>query len=126
MKSRCKNHKHKSYSCYGGRGISVCDRWLQFDNFAEDMLPTYVPGMTLDRIDVDGDYHHGNCKWSTPKEQANNRRSNVLVNTPLGVMTLAMASDAMSVSRTTLRDSLNSDNKLRATSLGISYADQEK
>jgi len=76
MKERCRNENASSYHLYGGRGISICDRWLGKDgflNFLADMGPR-LDGMTLDRIDVDGDYEPANCKWSTAKEQAQNRR----------------------------------------------------
>ncbi len=73
MKNRCYNPKVKSYPSYGGRGIKVCNRWMKFENFLADMGERPA-GMTLDRKDNSGDYTPINCKWSTPKEQAANRR----------------------------------------------------
>ena len=74
MKSRCRDSKHKSYRNYGGRGIEVCERWQTFLNFKEDMFSTWEPGLTLDRIDNDGNYAPGNCRWTTYLEQNKNRR----------------------------------------------------
>jgi hypothetical protein len=79
MLSRCRNPNNKSYSFYGGRGISVCDRWLTFENFLADMGER-PDGTSLDRYpDVDGNYEPGNCRWATTLEQANNKRSNVYI-----------------------------------------------
>jgi len=77
MKNRCFNPNEKRYSDYGGRGITVCDRWKNsFENFLADMGLKPTPKHSLDRIDNDGDYQKDNCKWSTHVEQQNNRSSN--------------------------------------------------
>lgn len=74
MKNRCLNPNASNYENYGGRGITICDRWLySFENFYKDMGDA-PKGLTLDRIDNDGDYEPSNCKWSTYKEQVNNTR----------------------------------------------------
>lgn len=78
MVQRCTNPKRKRYADYGGRGIQVCDRWRKFENFLADMGPR-PEGMELDRIENDGNYEPGNCRWSTPTTQSNNRRSNRLL-----------------------------------------------
>lgn len=79
MKQRCSNPKATAWKYYGGKGVKVCERWNDFYNFLEDMKER-PEGMTLDRIDSDGDYTPENCKWSTYKEQARNsgRKKKVL------------------------------------------------
>lgn len=72
MKQRCYNPKNKSYSRYGGRGIIVCERWRTFENFHADMGDP-PPELSIDRIDPDGNYEPGNCRWATRKEQRANR-----------------------------------------------------
>lgn len=72
MKNRCFSTKHHAYHRYGGRGITVCGMWLKFEPFLEDM-GVRPKGMSIDRRDNDGNYEPGNCKWSTPAEQASNR-----------------------------------------------------
>ena len=77
MKRRCYNEKRSDYHLYGGRGIKVEDVWLGeegFNNFVKDMGLKPDKFYSIDRINVDGNYGPTNCKWSTPKEQANNRR----------------------------------------------------
>lgn len=75
MLRRCSDVKHKHYPIYGGKGIIVCDRWRKFENFLVDMSER-PEGKTLDRKDSSGNYEPSNCKWSTPKEQANNMSRN--------------------------------------------------
>jgi hypothetical protein len=86
MKDRCYYAKGINYPDYGGRGIRVCDRWLGdhgFENFLAD-LGMRPKGLTLDRIDVNGNYQLANVRWATPKEQANNRRNSPQYDPELG------------------------------------------
>lgn len=77
MRSRCTSG-NKDYRHYGGRGISVCERWKSFTNFLADMGEA-PPGMQIDRIDNDGNYEPGNCRWATPTQNLRNRRSSLMV-----------------------------------------------
>lgn len=103
MMDRCENPNVQNYGLYGGRGIRVCDEWHDIQEFEKWAEQTgYEPGLTLDRIDVNGDYCPNNCRWATRKEQANNRR-NTLYITFLGeTHTLSEWAEMLGVNRSTL------------------------
>ena len=82
MWERCNYPKHRTYKYYGGRGIVVCERWSKFENFLADMGEP-PPGMSLDRIDNDGNYEPGNCRWATGKEQRLNQKIRGLTGMPI-------------------------------------------
>ena len=80
MKNRCNSPNNTNYQSYGGRGIKICDEWQDFKNFKDWAIANgYEDSLTIDRIDVNGDYTPSNCRWITQKEQCNNRRTTHLI-----------------------------------------------
>lgn len=78
VKNRCLNKNNDAFKHYGGRGIKICDRWMEFQNFYDDMFPTYSDGLSIERVDNNGNYEPGNCIWIPRTAQSRNRRRVVL------------------------------------------------
>ena len=109
MKKRCFNANNKRYKDYGGKGVTVCDRWKNsFENFFADMGKKPSSDYSIDRIDNDGNYSAENCKWATPKEQANNRNSNRLITIACVTLTIAQWSKEMGFGYSVIGDRLKS------------------
>lgn len=108
LRARCNNPKSNRFYRYGARGIRVCDRWTaDFLNFLEDMGRCPSPDHSIDRIDNDGDYEPGNCRWATRKEQCRNRRSSRFIEFHGEVKTSAEWAEEMGMSRTALHARLS-------------------
>jgi hypothetical protein len=88
MVARCTDPEHKAFDLYGGRGITICERWMQFANFLADMGEK-PPGSSIDRRKNDLGYEPGNCRWATPKTQARNKRNNRILTVDGSSRTLA-------------------------------------
>jgi len=102
MKQRCNNTKCISYHNYGGRGITVCDRWNAFQNFIEDMGPKPTHNSSIDRINNNLGYTKENCRWSTPIQQARNTRNTIYIEYQNKRYTLAELAEILQVPRGTL------------------------
>lgn len=102
MKTRCNNSNFIDYAYYGGRGIRVCERWSSFGNFLADMQATHEPGLTLDRIDYNGDYSPENCRWVSTQDQANNKRNNRVIEYNGETHTLSEWARKLGINRSTL------------------------
>jgi hypothetical protein len=107
MKQRCFNLRHKDFPRYGGRGISICEGWVNsFEMFLKDM--GYRPNsMTLERSDNNGNYEPSNCTWATMKKQSNNRRSNRLIEFNGETMNVKQWSEKVKIPYDTLRHRLS-------------------
>lgn len=104
MKARCYYHKSYGYKNYGARGIKICDEWLNdFMNFYNWAIENgYKEGLSIDRIDVNGDYEPSNCRWATRKEQANNKRVNKIVTYKGEKYTISQLSELIKIPYETL------------------------
>lgn len=104
MRQRCNNFKHRSFHLYGGRGIKICDEWKIFELFFEwAMANGYKEGLSIDRIENNGNYEPSNCRWVTQSVQVNNQRRNAKINYKGKEQTLAEWSKELNLNYYTLR-----------------------
>jgi hypothetical protein len=116
MRLRCLEPTNQAYPRYGGRGITVCDRWLNSpEPFLKDMGPKPSPKHELDRIDNDGPYEPGNCRWATRTESSRNRRSNRILEYNGERRTLAEWCERFRLPRDTVRKRLESGWSITST-----------
>lgn len=108
MKRRCYNINDEAYSYYGGRGISVCIDWIDdFQSFYDWSIRNgYADNLTIDRIDVNGNYEPSNCRWATQKEQMNNTRNNHLLTFNGKTQTIAQWSEELQINYSTIHGRL--------------------
>ena len=102
MKTRCDNRKTVDFKRYGQRGILYSANWNTFEGFYKDMFGSYKRGLTLDRVDNSLGYNKENCRWTTKKVQANNRRNNRILHYKGIMKTLAQWSEELGIKRTTI------------------------
>lgn len=109
MKDRCFNPNHYAFSSYGGRGIKICKEWTEsFESFYNWALENgYEEGLSIDRINVNGNYEPNNCKWSTMKEQGNNRRTNRLITFNGKTLTMSQWCEELNVPSYIIKSRIN-------------------
>lgn len=105
MKARCLNPLETGYKYWGGRGITICEKWLTFEGFFEDMGEA-PEGMTIGRRDNDGNYEPGNCRWETQVQQQRNRRSNRRLSWRGETLCVSEWSERLGISRRTIQSRL--------------------
>lgn len=104
MRDRCNRKKHEAYRNYGGRGIKVCEEWNEYEAFHDWALANgYSDSLTLDRIDVNGNYEPSNCRWATMKEQCANTRRNHFVTVNGEKMIVTECSKRYGIPKSTIR-----------------------
>ena len=107
MRDRCNNPRNQRFARYGGRGISVCERWNDFANFLEDMGRRPTLNHTIERMNNDGSYEPGNCRWATRAEQNENQSTTRKVTAYGRTQSVSAWAREIGVSRESLRDRLN-------------------
>jgi hypothetical protein len=118
MRTRCNNPKQLAWPNYGGRGITVCERWDSFENFLADMGER-PSGCSLDRIDNNGNYEPGNCRWATKAEQSNNRRTNIFVTHDGETLTITQWCTRLGISNGAVRTRMSKNKVTPRQALGF-------
>lgn len=131
IKDRCCNQNNKSYHNYGGRGITISEEWNDYDSFENWAYANgYKQGLWLDRIDNDGNYSPDNCRWTTPKEQQNNKRTNIYITIKGETKTLQQWSDISGINFATLKRRLdlgwNFEDLLKPVNMKYSHSEEIK
>ena len=103
MKRRCLEIEYEWYPSYGGRGIDICEEWMNSSSFINDMYPTWKQGLQIGRIDNDLGYCKENCRWETPTQNQNNKTNTVYLDTPDGRMTIHDAAELYHLTRGCLK-----------------------
>jgi hypothetical protein len=120
MKQRCTNPKNAHFKYYGGRGIKVCEEWNNSTNFIEWALKNgYRDDLTLDRINVNGNYEPSNCRWATIKEQANNKTNNVFYTHNGETLTLAQWCERLGLNSQCISSKVHKQNIPLGKALGL-------
>jgi len=115
MMRRCFDKKDENFNKYGGRGISVCDEWKSYDNFANDMKSSFVEGLTLDRVNVNRGYCKENCRWASVKQQQNNKTININIWNNGVVKTISEWAEYLNLTDAQLKTVYKRHNKYKAT-----------
>jgi len=102
MRSRCNNKRNPKYNNYGGRGISICERWNNFELFVTDMEPSWISGLSIHRVDNNGNYHPNNCIWATPKIQSNFKTNSRIISHGGESKTISEWSESIGIKYATL------------------------
>lgn len=123
MKARCLNVNNRYYKNYGGRGITVCDEWKNsFESFYDWAMDNgYREDLTIDRIDVNGNYEPSNCRWATMKQQNRNRRNSRMIESNGEMKTLQEWSEILGMTRTTLSRRLSAGYTINDIRKGIEH-----
>jgi hypothetical protein len=106
MRKRCRNPTHRAFKYYGGKGITVCDRWHVYENFLSDMGRRPSPKHSIERNDSNGNYESSNCRWATKIEQMRNKSDNRMLTYEGKTMCVAAWAEHLGISVNTIRKRL--------------------